>query len=36
MLAVEVPYMNIYIHKGCWKMVKDDVRKFLEGFLDID
>lgn len=29
MIPVEVPYLNIFVHRECWRIIKDDLLNFL-------
>ena len=40
MLATEVPYLNMFLHKHCWNKVKDNlqlyIQKIVEKYLDLN
>lgn len=34
MLAIERPYLNLYVHKACYKNSMDSIQQFLEENLE--
>jgi len=34
MIAIESPYINLYVHRNCWYEIEDTLKEFMEKNLE--